>query len=147
MSEPTVIGVVDALRAALPENSVRVGAAIEPRHLGDWVVKAGPDEAPLALTLPRSTDEISTILKICHAHYTPVVPQGGLTGLTGGATASHGAVLVSLKRMCAIEEIDPVASPPDNTQYAPDVSTFGPNVRRLNSTPTVLLGIGVVVPL
>ena len=33
------------------------------------------------------------------------------------------------------------------TQYAPEVSTFGPNVRRLNSTPIELLGTGDVVPL
>ena len=110
VSESTVISVVDVLRATLPEKSIRVGTDIEPRHLGDWVVKAGPDETPLALTLPRSTDEVSTILKICHTYRTPVVPQGGLTGLTGGATASHGAVLVSLERMRAIEEIDPIAS-------------------------------------
>lgn len=41
---------------------------------------------PLALVRPRSTDEVSALLRVCHAHRVPVVPQGGLTGLAGAAT-------------------------------------------------------------
>ena len=48
------------------------------------------------------------MLRICHAAGVPVVPQGGLTGLTGGAVPVRGAVLLSLERLRAIEEVDPV---------------------------------------
>jgi FAD/FMN-containing dehydrogenase len=60
--------------------------------------------------LPRFTDEVSAILKICDASGIPVVPQGGLTGLTGGAVPSRHCVLISLERMRAIEQVDPIAS-------------------------------------
>lgn len=101
---------VEALRAALGPKIVRVAGDIEPRHLGDWVVRSGADDAPIALTLPNSTNDVSEIVKICNAHRTPMVPQGGLTGLVGGGTPVSGSVLISLERMCAIEEIDRIAS-------------------------------------
>jgi FAD/FMN-containing dehydrogenase len=104
---PTVL---DDLSRALPPNALRVGAEVEERYRGDWVVRSGPADAPLALTLPRTTADVSAIMRICHAHRTPVVAQGGLTGLTGAGTPSAGAVLISLERMRAIEEVDPVAA-------------------------------------
>jgi FAD/FMN-containing dehydrogenase len=102
--------VVDGLRRLLPADLVRVGADIEPRYFGDWVVRSGQEDAPVALTLPRTTADVAAILRVCHAHGAPVVPQGGLTGLTGGGAPVAGAVLVSLERMRAVEELDPVAS-------------------------------------
>jgi len=104
------MAVIDDLQAALPKDALRIGTEIEPRYASDWFVKSGPDDLPSALTLPRTTQEVSAILRICNRHDTPVVPQGGLTGLVGGGTAVKGAVLVSLERMRAIEELDRVAS-------------------------------------
>lgn len=101
--------VLDALRAALGADSVFTGSDIGPRHQGDWLLKAGPDDSPFALTRPRTTDDVSAVLRICHAAGVPVVPQGGLTGLTGGAVPVRGAVLLSLERMRAVEEVDPTA--------------------------------------
>ena len=110
MSEPSATPCIDELRGALPPDMLRSAAAIEPRYLGDWVVRADAEDAPVALTLPRTTADVVTILEVCHAHGVPVVPQGGLTGLTGAATPVEGAVLISLERMRAILEVDPVAS-------------------------------------
>lgn len=101
---------LDDLRDAFTADTLRVGAEIEPRYLGDWVVPAATDSQPIALVLPRSAEDISRALRICHRHGTPVVPQGGRTGLVGGSTPVRGAVLIALERMRAIEEIDPVAS-------------------------------------
>lgn len=79
-------------------------ADIPVAHLVDWSgEKAGK---PFALVLPKSTSDVAAILKICHEAGLPVVPQGGLTGLAGGAVATDGAVLLSVARMDAIEEID-----------------------------------------
>ena len=101
---------VEDLRAALAPDMVRAGAAIEPRHLGDWMVRPGPETAPAALVLPRGAADVAAALRVCQMHGAPVVPQGGLTGLTGGGAPIAGAVLVSLERMRAIEEVDPVGS-------------------------------------
>jgi FAD/FMN-containing dehydrogenase len=98
------------LRDAFTADTLRVGAEIEPRYLSDWVVPAASESQPIALVLPRSADDISEALRICHRHGTPVVPQGGRTGLVGGSTPVRGAVLIALERMRAIEEIDPIAS-------------------------------------
>lgn len=100
---------VDALRAAVGDAAIQSGDAIEQKHLGDWVVQSLPGEGPLAVATPRSTEEVSELLRICHAHGTPVVPQGGLTGLVGGATPVAGCVALSMSRLRAIEEVDVAA--------------------------------------
>lgn len=99
-----------ALLSALGPDLCRAGADIGQRHFGDWAVRAGPDQAPLALVLPRRTEDVAAALALCHRLGIPVVAQGGLTGLTGGATPVAGAVLISLERMNGIAEIDAIAS-------------------------------------
>ncbi len=94
------------LSAVLGDNAVRSGADIEPRHLRDWAVPSGADEAPLAVAYPRDTAEVAAVLKLCNARRVPVVAQGGLTGLTGGATPVKGCIVLSLERMRHIEEVD-----------------------------------------
>lgn len=91
--------------------------------LGDRGLFVGPDvpeasrsdesrtgrELPKALLRPASLDEIAGALAICHRHGQTVVPQGGLTGLAGGANPGRGDVALSLARFTGVEEIDPVA--------------------------------------
>lgn len=55
---------------------------------------------------PKTTEEISAILKLCHANRIPVTPRGGGTGLSGGALPIHGGVSLSIERMNKILEID-----------------------------------------
>jgi D-lactate dehydrogenase (cytochrome) len=61
--------------------------------------------SPLVLR-PRSTAEVSAILKLANETGTAIVPQGGNTGLVGGQTPHNGEVLLSLKRMDRIREVD-----------------------------------------
>ncbi len=98
--------VLDALRAALPADALEPGP-IDARHLRDWNVPAKPGTAPIALVRARGADEVAAVLRICDAHRHPVVPQAGLTGLTGGATPMADCVVLSLERMAAIEGLDP----------------------------------------
>jgi FAD/FMN-containing dehydrogenase len=100
-------------RAALAEAlepEILQFAPIEPRHLGDWMVRIPAGEAPLALIRPRNTSDIAKAMRVCNAHRIPVVPQGGLTGLTGGATPVAGCVVLSLERLATIEALDPDGS-------------------------------------
>ncbi len=64
--------------------------------------------APKASLLcrPRSTAEVSRLLKLCSAHRVPVVPSGGRTGLAGGAMATQGELVLSLERMRKLDPID-----------------------------------------
>ncbi|WP_211097388.1 FAD-binding oxidoreductase [Herbaspirillum sp. ST 5-3] len=60
------------------------------------------------LIRPKTTAEVSSVLKLCNREKIPVVPQGGLTGLVHGADTAPAHIVLSLERMNAIEEIDPV---------------------------------------
>jgi FAD/FMN-containing dehydrogenase len=66
---------------------------------------ASPCE-PAALIRPGSTDEVARALSICDRQGLSVVPQGGMTGLAGGATPTPGAVALSTERLVGVEEID-----------------------------------------
>ena len=55
---------------------------------------------------PGSAAEVSAILKLANETGTPIVPQGGNTGLVGGQTPHHGEILLSLKRLDRIREVD-----------------------------------------
>jgi FAD/FMN-containing dehydrogenase len=64
----------------------------------------------LAVLKPASTAEVVAIVKLCHQYRTPLVPQGGNTGLVLGSVpdTSGRAVLLSLKRLNRIRTVDPV---------------------------------------
>lgn len=63
----------------------------------------------LALASPATTDELSDLVKLCSEHGVPIVPQGGNSGMCGGATpdGSGKDILLSLRRMDAIRRLDP----------------------------------------
>lgn len=66
-------------------------------------------EVPDLVVLPDNVEQLRQIMRICNDHEVPVVPRGAATGLTAGATASKGAVVVGLSRLDRILEIDPLA--------------------------------------
>ena len=61
---------------------------------------------PLASIRVRSIDEVSTVLRIASSHSIPVVVRGAGTGLSGGANAVDGCLMLVMDRMDAIIEID-----------------------------------------
>ncbi len=98
---------LDQLAISLDTASLLLGDAISEKYYADW---SGAEPCPpTALLKPKTTDELSTIMALCHQYGQPVVVQGGLTGLAGGATPKNGEFAISLERMSAIEEIDTTA--------------------------------------
>jgi FAD/FMN-containing dehydrogenase len=65
--------------------------------------------SPLVLR-PGSTAEVSAICKLASEHRIALVPQGGNTGLVGGQTPHHGEVVVSMRRLDRIRDIDPASN-------------------------------------
>src|SRR3954452_8804378 len=59
-----------------------------------------------AVLRPGSVAEVSAILKLANETRTPIVPQGGNTGLVGGQVPHHGEIVLSLNRMDKIREVD-----------------------------------------
>ena len=95
---------MEELRAVLGDKGLRTGEDIPQAHYTDW--SGHTPTQPLALLLPASTEEVSQVLRICHAHRIPITPQGGLTGMAGGAIPAADTVALSLARMNAIESVD-----------------------------------------
>ncbi|WP_321796130.1 FAD-binding oxidoreductase [Caballeronia sp. J97] len=96
--------VIGALRSALGDDGVRTGEAIPDHAMTDWT--GHTPTRPAALLLPRSTDEVARALAICNEAGQRVVPQGGMTGLAGGAIAQADEIALSLARFAGIDEID-----------------------------------------
>jgi glycolate oxidase len=65
-----------------------------------------PAGAPLAAVRPRTTEEVQRIVAACAERDIPVVTRGAGTGLSGGANAVDGCVVVDLSKMDRILEID-----------------------------------------
>ncbi len=61
---------------------------------------------PTVVVLPTSTDHVSAICRLAHRAGLPVIPRGAGTGLSGGALAVEGGIIISLTRMNRILEID-----------------------------------------
>ena len=79
----------------------------DPDALSDY----GRDESDLGTTpadlvvLPRTTAEVSRVLKIAREHRVPVTPCGARSGKSGGSMPVHGGIVLSVERMNAIKEI------------------------------------------
>ncbi|HTK18181.1 MAG TPA: FAD-linked oxidase C-terminal domain-containing protein [Mucilaginibacter sp.] len=61
---------------------------------------------PEVVVKPKSTEEISALMKLCNQHLIPVTPRGAGTGLSGGALPVKGGVLLSMERFNHILNID-----------------------------------------
>lgn len=96
--------VVDALLNALGPQAVLAGGDVPARNHNDF--SGLPASIPQAVVRPADTAGVAAAMRICHEHGVAVVPQGGLTGLCGGARAPAGQVALSLERMVGIEEVD-----------------------------------------
>ncbi|HNE93745.1 MAG TPA: FAD-linked oxidase C-terminal domain-containing protein [Chitinophagaceae bacterium] len=61
---------------------------------------------PDVIVKPKTTNEVAAIMQFCNQHLIPVTPRGAGTGLSGGALATLGGVILSTERMNSIIEID-----------------------------------------
>jgi glycolate oxidase len=115
---------------------------------------------PDAVVLPDSTADVAALARFCHEHAVPIVPRGAGTGLSGGAIAVEGGVVVSFARMARILEIDvqnlravvqpgvinlhlSTAVAPEGLYFVPDPSsqkacTLGGNVAENSGGPHTL---------
>ncbi|MEV4515036.1 FAD-linked oxidase C-terminal domain-containing protein [Dactylosporangium sp. NPDC049525] len=97
---------IHELRAALPHEG---GVLTDPDLLRSYE----HDEAdlcaygtPQVVVRPRTTGQVSAVLRAASRHRVPVIPQGARSGLAGGANAIDGAIVLSLVAMNEIIDID-----------------------------------------
>ena len=98
--------VLAELRAALPPSQLVTDLDVVEgyrRDVADWADFG----VPLAVARPSSTAEVADVVRVCARHGVPVVPRGAGTGVSGGANAVDGCVVLCTERMRAIVEINP----------------------------------------
>ncbi len=94
----------DLLKAAAGPNGFSEDPSEIAPHLEEWRSKYKGQSS--LLLKPATTRAVAEILTICHETATPIVPQGGNTGLVGGQIPFDGEVLLSLSRMNRIRALD-----------------------------------------
>jgi len=57
------------------------------------------DPRPLAIVLPKTTEEVQAVVRFANEHHVALVPSGGRTGLSAGAVAANGEIVVAMDRM------------------------------------------------
>ena len=72
----------------------------------DWIKDFSP--APSLVVLPESIEQVKLVVAACSRNGIAIVPSGGRTGLSGGATATKGEVILSLERMRSVLEVNPI---------------------------------------
>ncbi|NZA27435.1 FAD-binding oxidoreductase [Luteimonas sp. SJ-92] len=97
---------LDALRQAVPGLHLKTDPADLEHYGRDWTRRWIP--APLAIALPDDVAQVQAIVRWANARGTALVPSGGRTGLSGGAVAANGELVVSLERMHRVLGFDAV---------------------------------------
>lgn len=90
-----------ALAAVLPEGALVTTPESIERYSHDEAEWA-PYVPALAVVRPRTAQQVQAVVRVCLEHRVPVVPRGAGTGLSGGANATAGSVVVSLAAMDAV---------------------------------------------
>lgn len=72
----------------------------------DWTKHFKPN-ASLVL-FPKTTEDVQNIIKTCNENKIEIIPSGGRTGLSAGATATNGEVILSMEKMAKIHELNTI---------------------------------------
>lgn len=97
---------LDQIAQAIGPKNLLVGEAMAP-YAFDW--REIETSHPVAVVRPGTTEEVSSVVRLCAAAGVALVPQGGNTGLVGGTVvrAGSGALLLNLGRMNRIRDLSP----------------------------------------
>ncbi len=106
--ERNLLSRIEEVRAVLDPALFVNGLDDQARYCRDW--SGDYLGAPALVLRPRSTAEVARVVRACAAARLPIVPQGGHTGLVGGATPTPGGteVIVSLERLDKVRSVDPL---------------------------------------
>jgi glycolate oxidase len=96
--------IVTRLRAVLPADAVI--DALQELRVYECDALAAYRCPPMAAVLPRTTEEVSAVLRVCWEEGVPVVPRGSGTSLAGGAMPTADCVILGVARMNAVIETD-----------------------------------------
>jgi FAD/FMN-containing dehydrogenase len=95
---------IEELKSILKENQLLIKDDVLTRFSHIW--KTNEPLQAIAVTLPRTTKEVSEIVRLCSKYDQQIIIHGGLTNLVGGTETQKNQLVISLEKMNLIEEID-----------------------------------------
>ena len=102
---------LSAFMAAAAELLGPKGLTTDPDVVSPWLTdwRGRYTGRALALATPADTEQVAALVALCARHGVPIVPQGGNSGMCGGATPDTGGhqLLINMRRMDTIAPIDP----------------------------------------
>lgn len=98
--------IISALAAIVGKDRVLTAPEELENYGRDWTKFYTP--SPTAITLPASVEEVQAIVKLANELDFAIVPSGGRTGLSGGAVASKGEVVIAMDRLNKVLDFNPI---------------------------------------
>ncbi len=89
--------IIEELKALVDDGKVRLDEDSLQTYGKDWTKIHEPK--PLAIVFPKSTEQVQAIVKFANKHHIGLVPSGGRTGLSAGAVATNGEIVISFDYM------------------------------------------------
>jgi alkyldihydroxyacetonephosphate synthase len=122
---PAVLERIAASGAAvLVDDDARAEAGRDwwPLAIG-WAAEGAVPQRPAAVVRPTSTEEVSSVLAICHEALVPVTAAAGRSGVCGGSIPVHGGVALDMTGLAGLRDVDEVSLTADVR-----AGTFGPDL-------------------
>jgi len=88
-------------------NNILLDSSDLQHYGGDWCRQYSPN--PAAIVLPRTVEMVQAVVRWANENKIALVPSGGRTGLSGGATATNGELVIALDRMNSVIDRDPMS--------------------------------------
>ena len=98
----------DDLAAAIGAEHVLTDPDLMAGYTTDWTRRYRGDAVCVAR--PGTTAQVADVVRVCARHRAPIVPQGGNTGLVGGAVPAGAGVLLSTRRLRRLDPVDTLAA-------------------------------------
>jgi hypothetical protein len=97
----------DELAATIGAEHVLTGPDLMTGYTTDWTRRY--QGTATCVARPGTTAQVAAIVQVCARHRVAVVPQGGNTGLVGGAVPANGGVVLSTRRLRRLDPVDTLA--------------------------------------
>jgi FAD/FMN-containing dehydrogenase len=99
------VSLLGDVRSIVGETHVRTDPEVNASQVVDWTNRFH-GRTP-AVIRPGSVSEVAAVVRTCNEHRAALVPQGGNTGLVGGSIPLHDELVLDLRRLDALEPVDP----------------------------------------
>jgi FAD/FMN-containing dehydrogenase len=108
MSETATLSaeLISALKQIVGDEKVRLDADALASYGKDWTKVYAPN--PAAIVFPKTIEQVQAIVQMANQHQLALVPSGGRTGLSAGAVAANGELVVVFDGMNQLSDFDPV---------------------------------------